>query len=81
MFQWDERYQPLRQVTHAAHGHILANRQCWTCDGEWLLYDLRHNETIFDGQRIERVNIRTGEVQVLYQAGLRSFVEFQAVHL
>ena len=69
MFQLDERYQPLRQVTHAPHGHILANRQCWTCDGDWLLYDLRHDETIFDGSRIERVNVRTGEVQVLYQSG------------
>lgn len=73
MFQLEERFQPFRQLTHAAHGHMLANRQCWTCDGDWLLYDLRHDETIFDGQRIERVNVWTGEVQVLYEAQPNEF--------
>ena len=57
-----------RQVTTAATGHVLANRDCWTADSRWLLYDLRTDETVFDGRRIERANVETGRVEVLYEA-------------
>ncbi len=73
MIAYEERWLPLRQITRAAYGHILANRQCWTVDSQWLLYDLRHDETVFDGQRIERVHVLTGEVEVLYQAAPNEF--------
>ena len=54
-----------RQVTHAPHGHVLANRGCWSADGRWLLYDLRTDETVFDGRRIEAVNVDDGAVRTL----------------
>ena len=57
-----------RQVTTAANGHILANRDCWTSDSRWLLYDLRTDETVFDGRRIERVALADGQVETLYTA-------------
>ena len=53
------------QLTRAAHGHVLANRGCWSADGNWLLYDVRADETVFDGRRVERVHVGTGEIQVL----------------
>jgi len=57
-----------RRVTHAAHGHVLTNINVWSPDGRWLVYDVRSVDSVFDGTRIEQVNVATGEVQVLYQA-------------
>ncbi|QDT15018.1 DUF3748 domain-containing protein [Alienimonas californiensis] len=57
-----------RQVTTAATGHVLANRDCWSADSRWLLYDLRTDETVFDGRRIERVEVDSGRVETLYEA-------------
>jgi roadblock/LC7 domain-containing protein len=60
----------LRQVTSAAHGHILANAAVWSPDGEWLVYDVRSDAagSVFDGTRIERVHVDSGAVQVLYES-------------
>jgi hypothetical protein len=59
-----------RQLTNAAHGHILANAAVWSPDGAWLVYDTRSDPagSAFDGTRIERVNVHTGEVQLLYES-------------
>ncbi len=59
-----------RQITHAAHGHILTNTGVWSPDSEWIVYDTRSDPAgeVFDGTRIEMVNIRTGEVKVLYES-------------
>ena len=59
-----------RQITTAAHGHMLTHIGVWSADGEWIAYDLRSDAegTMFDGSRIERISTRTGEVQILYQA-------------
>jgi len=59
--RWTER-----QVTRQPHGHVLTNMGCWSHDGRWLAYDVRRTEDVFDGNRIERVHVETGEVQVLY---------------
>jgi hypothetical protein len=62
-----------RQITHAACGHILTNAGVWSADGQWIVYDGRSDPagSLFDGNRIERVNVATGEIQTLYasQAG------------
>jgi len=58
----------VRQLTTAAHGHTIANRGCWSADGASILYDLRDDETCFDGQVIERVMIESGRVEQLYRA-------------
>jgi hypothetical protein len=59
-----------RQITHAAHGHILTNAHVWSPDGRWLVYDVRSEPagSVFDGDRIERVEVATGRVEVLYTA-------------
>jgi hypothetical protein len=59
-----------RQLTHAPHGHILTNTGVWSPDGDWIVYDTRSDPAgdLFDGRRIERVNVRTGEVELLYES-------------
>ena len=59
-----------RQVTAAPHGHVLTNTAVWSADSRWIAYDVRSDPagTIFDGDRIERVNVDTGAIQVLYVA-------------
>src|SRR5689334_23371477 len=59
-----------RQLTTAPHGHILTNVNVWSADGKWIAYDVRSDAegSLFDGDRIERVNVDTGEVQLLYRS-------------
>lgn len=59
-----------QQLTDDPYGHILTNIGVWSPCGEWIVYDVRSDATgmLFDGTRIERVNVRTKEVQVLYQS-------------
>jgi hypothetical protein len=59
-----------RQITTAPHGHILTNTAVWCPDGQWIVYDVRsdHAGSTFDGDRIERVHVDTGRVELLYQA-------------
>lgn len=56
-----------RQITSAAHGHVLTNVNVWSPDGQWIVYDVRVGEE-FNGTRIEQVNVRTLEVQRLYES-------------
>ena len=59
-----------RQVTHAPNGHILTNVNVWSRDGRRIVYDVRSDPAgdVFDGGRIETVDVGTGEVRVLYQS-------------
>jgi hypothetical protein len=59
-----------RQVTAAAHGHVLTNTGVWSGDGRWIVYDVRSTAdgAVFDGNRIERVEVETGRVEVLYES-------------
>ena len=59
-----------RQLTTALHGHVLTNIGAWSSDGQWIVYDLRSDPegATFDGSRIERVHVETGEVQILHQS-------------
>ncbi len=59
-----------RQLTRSRSGHILTNIGAWSPDGEWIAYDTRSDSAgdVFDGSRIERVNLHTGDVNVLYEA-------------
>ena len=58
----------LKQVTNQPYGHILTNTNVWSPDSQWICYDIRSDEggAVFDGTRIERVRVDTGEVRVLY---------------
>ena len=59
-----------KQITHAAHGHILTHYGVWSPDGEWIVYDTRSDAAgeKFDGNTIEKVNVNTGEVKTLYSS-------------
>lgn len=59
------------QLTSGPGGRILTNRGVWSSDSEWIVYDTRSDPagTVFDGTTIERINVRTREVEVLYEAG------------
>ncbi len=59
-----------RQLTTATHGHVLTNVNVWSPDSQWIVYDVRSDPagSVFDGHRIERVHVDTGDVQVLYEA-------------
>lgn len=59
-----------RQVTFAPHGHLLTNSGVWSTDREWIVYDIRSDPagSVFDGDRIERVRVETGETEVLYRS-------------
>lgn len=57
-----------QQLTRDARGHQLTNINVWTPDSQWLAYDVRPHGGSFTGSTIERVNVATGEVQVIYHA-------------
>lgn len=57
-----------RQITHAPHGHGLTNINVWSPDSRWIVYDIRSVDSVFDGTRIEQVEVATGKVQTLYEA-------------
>lgn len=58
------------QLTHSPYNHILTNAAVWSPDGKWIVYDVRSDRdgSLFNGDRIEQVNVDTGEVQILYQS-------------
>lgn len=59
-----------RQITTRPQGHILTNINVWSPDSQWIVYDTRSDAegATFDGQRIEMVNVETGEVRCLYES-------------
>jgi len=61
-----------RQITSAPHGHVLTNAGVWTPDSAGIVYDIRSDAAgaSFDGTRIERVEVATGRVEVLYESRL-----------
>ena len=72
----------MKQITFASRNHQLTNTNTWTPDSQWLVYDVRPSGASFTGETIERVNVSTGEVEVIYRAkhGDVGFA-FQKVHI
>lgn len=58
----------MKQITFAPRHHQLTNINTWTPDSRWLAFDVRPSGASFSGETIERVNVETGEVEVLYRA-------------
>ncbi len=58
------------QVTRGPGGRIVTNIGAWSPDSQWIVYDTRSDAAgeKFDGSRIEMVNVRSGEVRVLYES-------------
>ena len=59
-----------RMVTDSPYNKILTNINCWTQDGQKIVYDVRStkNGDVFDGRRIEAVDIDTEKVEILYES-------------
>jgi len=59
-----------RQVTCASHGHMLTNSGVWSPDSRWIVYDTRSSldGSIFNGTRIERVEVDSGRIELLYES-------------
>ncbi|WP_205630882.1 DUF3748 domain-containing protein [[Enterobacter] lignolyticus] len=70
----------MKQVTFAPRHHQLTNINTWTPDGQWLVYDVRPSGASFTGETIERVNVTTGEVEVIYRAVNGAHVGVVTVH-
>ena len=61
-----------KQVTSGPGGRILTHVGVWSPDSQWIVYDTRSDPAgdVFDGTRIEMVNINTSEVRVPYESHL-----------
>ena len=70
----------MKQVTFALRHHQLTNTRTWTADSRWLVFDVRPSGASFTGETIERVNVDTGEVEILYRAGQGAYVGVVTVH-
>ncbi|GLU54080.1 biopolymer transporter Tol [Dyadobacter frigoris] len=58
-----------KQITHdLTYNHDLDNNDNFSPDGQWLVYDTRTDDGgIPESPRIEKVNVKTGEVKVLFK--------------
>lgn len=70
----------MKQITTASRNHQLTNISTWTPDSQWLVFDVRPSGASFTGETIERVNIHTGIVEVVYQAKEGAHVGVVTVH-
>lgn len=62
-----------KQITHADHGHVLANTAVWSPDGLWIVYDRRDRGEVFNARSIECVQVESREVRQIYTAPEGSF--------
>lgn len=70
----------MKQVTFASRHHQLTNINTWTPDSQWLVFDVRPSGASFTGETIERVNVHTGELDVIYRATQGAYVGVVTVH-
>lgn len=70
----------MKQITFASRHHQLTNTNTWTADSQWLVFDVRPSGASFTGETIERVNVRTGEIEVIYRATQGAHVGVVTVH-
>ncbi len=64
----EDAFQAERQITHQACGHMLTNTGVWSPDGQWIVYDVRASDAVFDGTRIECVHGQSREMRLLYES-------------
>lgn len=70
----------MKQITFTPRNHQLTNINTWTPDSQWLVFDVRPSGASFTGETIERVNIHTSEVEVIYRATQGAHVGVVTVH-
>jgi hypothetical protein len=59
-----------RQITFDPCGHMLTHAAVWSADSRWIVYDTRSgvDGSVFDGTRIERVEVETGRIERLHES-------------
>jgi len=55
-------------MTHQPCGHMLTHAGVWSPDGQWIVYDVRASDAVFDGTRIECVHCQNGQTRLLYES-------------
>ncbi len=70
----------MKQITFTPRNHQLTNINTWTPDSQWLVFDVRPSGASFTGETIERVNIQTGELDVIYHAPQGAHVGVVTIH-
>ena len=70
----------MKQITFTPRNHQLTNINTWTPDSNWLVFDVRPSGASFTGETIERVNVHTGELEVIYRATQGAHVGVGTVH-
>jgi hypothetical protein len=70
----------MKQITFTPRNHQLTNINTWTPDSNWLVFDVRPSGASFTGETIERVNVHTGELEVIYRATQEAHVGVVTVH-
>jgi hypothetical protein len=65
----EDAFQTELQMTHQPCGHMLTNIGVWSPDGQWVVYDTRASDSVFDGTRIECVHWQNGQTRLLYESG------------
>ncbi|HAU5595088.1 TPA: DUF3748 domain-containing protein [Citrobacter amalonaticus] len=70
----------MKQITFTPRNHQLTNTRAWTADSRWLVFDVRPSGASFTGETIERVNVHTGEQEVIYRATQGAHVGVVTVH-
>ncbi|WP_079225773.1 DUF3748 domain-containing protein [Citrobacter werkmanii] len=70
----------MKQITFTPRNHQLTNLNTWTPDSNWLVFDVRPSGASFTGETIERVNVHTGELEVIYRATQGTHVGVVTVH-
>lgn len=70
----------MKQLTFAPRNHQLTNINTWTADSQWLVFDVRPSGASFTGKTIERVNVHSGDVEVIYTATSGAHVGVVTVH-
>ncbi|MCD8350578.1 MAG: DUF3748 domain-containing protein [Planctomycetaceae bacterium] len=56
-----------KQLTFSDNGHMLTNRNVFSPDSKWVVYDVRPVASQFAGETIEKVHVDSGEIKVLYR--------------
>ncbi|WP_350306474.1 DUF3748 domain-containing protein [Photorhabdus viridis] len=57
-----------RQITFDNRSHQLTNINVWTPDSQWLAYDVRPHGASFTGLTIEKIHVKSGKIDIIYQA-------------
>ena len=68
------------QLTDSANGHALLNRNVFSPDSAWVVYDTRSADSNFDSCYIKKVHTKTLETQVLYEARQNAKVGVASYH-